>query len=298
MLDVVARLSAPDLTDRLRLLGFRDDDAEDVLRVAATVVGSRDDVERIRVLSARLLSGLGDFCAEGTENPWDCAAGRAEHLGVGVLPILTLLVTADEVHDFHRDRGVPDDVSWKSLSDLGQQVWVHRQTFGEFGLHTYGWLCCAWSGALYWLGRLQFNMQLEDGEWVLSSHIPRTGQLTPESVDDSFQTATRFFADYFGDYATKSLFCSSWLLDPQLAQELPDTSNMARFQRRWGLYGEPVDGDDDALFFTFLRRGDVDLEALPRDTTLQRVIIDRLKSGGHWSVWKGRITQPYLEPTR
>ena len=30
---------------------------------------------------------------------------------------------------------------------------MHRQTYGEFGLHTHDWLCWAWSGGLYWLGR-------------------------------------------------------------------------------------------------------------------------------------------------
>ena len=48
-------------------------------------------------------------------------------------------------------------------------------------------------------------------------------------------------------------------------------------------------GDEDALFFTFARRGPVDLDALPRDTTLQRVILDRLQAGGHWQVRQGRI---------
>ena len=36
----------------------------------------------------------------------------------------------------------------------------------------------------YRLGRLQFNLQPEDDGWVLSTHIPRTGPLTPESFAD------------------------------------------------------------------------------------------------------------------
>ena len=43
---------------------------------------------------------------------------------------------------------------------------------------------------------------------------------------------------------------------------------MAQFGRRWRLYGEPLAGDEDALFFTFHRRGSVDLDSLPRDTSL------------------------------
>ena len=50
-------------------------------------------------------------------------------------------------------------------------------------------------------------------------------------------------------------------------------------------------GDADVLFFVFHRRGEVDLPRLPHETTLQRVVLDRLRSGGHWQTWQGRITQ-------
>ena len=100
----------------------------------------------------------------------------------GVLPMLTLVATAPEVAAWHAGRGVPADISAATLTDLGQQVWVHRLTFGTFGLHTHGWLTIAWSGALYWLGRLQFNLQPETDGWVLSTHIPRTGPLTPATA--------------------------------------------------------------------------------------------------------------------
>ncbi len=111
---------------------------------------------------------------------------------------------------------------------------------------------------------------------MLSTHIPQTGPLTPEAVDASFARAHRFFGQYFPEYPTTDLHCGSWLLDPQLVDGLPERSNMARFGRRWRLYGEPLAGDEDALFFTFHRRGDVDLNSLPRDTSLQRLIIDHL----------------------
>ena len=98
-----------------------------------------------------------------------------------------------------------------------------------------------------------------------------------------------FFPRFFGDRAVQDFWCESWLLDPELAAALPAESNISRFQRRWQICGEPKPGDEDALFFTFARRGAVDLDALPRDTTLQRVITDRLRAGGHWQVRQGRI---------
>lgn len=276
-----SRLSRTDLPDRLARLGFRPDDAEAALAAAAAVLDDDEQLRSVDAMADALGKGIGGFEGD-TESPFP-----AEGEYGGVLPMLALVVAADEVQDFHCRRGISEDISWRSLSDLGQQVWVHRLTFGSFGLHTQGWLRTAWSGALYWLGRLQFNLQRTDGDWVISTHIPRTGPLTPEAVDASFAEATAFFADRFPDFPASTFWCSSWLLDPQLTEVLPAESNMARFQRRWLLEGDPVESDKDAVFFTFARRGDVDLTALPRETTLQRAIIDRLQAGGHWYSCRG-----------
>jgi hypothetical protein len=293
VLDVRERLAADDLPERLRLLGFRDDDRADVLATTAAVLIRPDEIAVVQATAERLLPAIGRIA-----DPWDGSLpwpwrpeGTDSPYGAGVLELLALLATADEVRDFHASRGVADDDSWRALADLGQQVFVHRLTYGRFGIHTHDWLRVAWSGALYWLGRLQFNLQpdIGDGGWVISTHIPRSGPLSPAAVDASFAAARDFFAEHFADHPAHAFHCHSWLLDPELAAALPATSNMAQFQRRWALEGEPGNGDDDAVFFTFARRPPVELSSLPRDTTLQRVILDRLAAGDHWQVRHGRI---------
>ena len=295
MLDVAERLAAGDLLDRLTRLGFRDADLTDAAAAAAAVADSPGDVAAVQAMAERLLPAVGVI-----GNPWSGSLpwpwrsdGSDSAYGTGVLEMLALVATADDVRAFHDSRGISVDDSWRALSDLGQQVSVHRLTYGQFGLHTHDWLRVAWCGALYWLGRLQFNLlpdtAREAGSWLLSTHIPRSGPLTPAAVDDSFAGARRFFAAHFGEYAVEEFHCHSWLLDPELARSLPAGSNMAQFQRRWTLVGEPGPGDDDAVFFTFARRPPVDLAALPRDTTLQRLILDRLSAGGHWQVRHGCI---------
>ncbi|MBK5248512.1 MAG: DUF5596 domain-containing protein [Actinomycetales bacterium] len=292
MIDISARLGAPDLSEQLLRLGFRDEDARDALVAATTVLASPAQRQRVETLVPRLVAGIGDVTLERTANPWDDDAARGEHLGAGVLPLLAMLATVPEVRAFHRSRGIGNEVSWKSLSDLGQQVRVHRLTYGTFGLHTHAWLTNAWFGGLYWLGRLQYTVRPGGGGFVLSCHIPRTGPLPPGSVDESFATAATFFAEHFPDLPAAALHCASWLLDPQLADVLPATSNMVSFQRRWELYGEPHVGDEDVLFFVFARRGPVDLEALPRATSLERAVVDHLRHGGHWFTWDGLAALP------
>ncbi len=299
MIDVAARLQSPDLEGRIGLLGFQADDVADLLNVVDKVLGSPDDVDRVAQLVGRLLPVIGTF-GEPDTAPFDCHATAIDTYGAGVLPMLALLVTADEIRAFHQQRGVPDELSWRALSDLGQQVRVHRLTYGEFGLHTQDWLCLVWSGAFYWLGRLQFNLQPDElarprrQRWVVSCHIPQTGPLTPASIDDAFAWAQDFFPRHFADHPASDFYCCSWLLDPSLTEVLPAESNMVKFQQRWALYGNSCDGDADALFFVFHRRGEVDLDSLPTDTTLQRAIVDRVRHGRHWTICTGRIKGSWL----
>ena len=178
-LEVRQWLADPDLPNRLGGLGLRPADAADLHRAATAALDRPEDLETLATVADRIVAQLGDFTAEGHPAVWSGVPLDAE----GVLPMLALLVTAPRVADWHARRGIPAEVSAATLSDLGQQAWVHRLAFGTFGLHTHDWLTIAWSGALYWLGRLQFNLQPEDDGWVLSTHIPRTGPLTPESVD-------------------------------------------------------------------------------------------------------------------
>ena len=297
MLDVGTKLADPALPSRIRSLGFRDHDVADVLAAAATVAARKDDLDAIAVMAEQLVSRIGNL-QRIDGSIWSGPQAYSEAVGTGVLPMLTLLLTAPEVAAFHASRGIPPEVSTATLADLGQQVWVHRLTSHEFGLHTQGWLLTAWCGALYWLGRLQFELCLEnwiaDGgktrEWVLSTHIPRTGPLKPALVDESFAEATNFFARYFPDYPTRDFFCVSWMLDPQIAELFPH-SNLAAFQRRWTLYGDSQPGNTDVLFFVFNRREPTNPESLPRDTSLQRAIAERMAAGVSWSTVKGRIHQ-------
>lgn len=303
MLDVCERLAVDDLPDRLDRLGFRPDDRAAAVAAAGAVLQQPTEVESVRQTAERLARDVGRI-----GDPWDGShvspwrpEGTDSPYGAGVLELLALVATADDVRAFHASRGIGDDDSWRALSDLGQQVFVHRLTYGSFGLHTHDWLRVAWSGALYWLGRLQFNLQPSATSatgWVLSTHIPRSGPLAPAEVDASFAAARQFFGDHFADHPTDAFFCHSWLLDPDLAAALPEASNMALFQRRWTLQGEPGPGDEDAVFFTFARRPPVDLVSLPRDTTLQRAILDRLAAGDHWHVWEGRIPFTDLDDPR
>ena len=77
-----------------------------------------------------------------------------------------------------------------------------------------------------------------------------------------------------------------------MREYLPEDSNIIAFQRRFELepYEEPegLDCDVEVLRFVF-RTLTTPLDQLPRDTVLQRAIVDHLKAGRHWYWRRGQF---------
>ncbi|GAA0623131.1 hypothetical protein GCM10009534_68310 [Kribbella sandramycini] len=261
--------------DEYRLLGFSAEDQAAAEAFAADPVVVADLAEQLR-------AGVG---VQGAEPQLRMPEDTRN-------TVAALLETLPEIRKYHAELGIPDDVSWATLADLGLQLRVSRQTHGEYGLATHWWLTIHWAGQIYALGRLQFMLYqvtadkpvpgAETGEWVLGVHIPESGRLSPELVDASFAQAREFFPRFFPQYPIKTLTLNSWLLDPYLLDNLPPESNMVRFGRRFTPYGTPSDSQDSAIFFTFRTHGLERLDELPQDTTLQRLVVNRIKQGGTW----------------
>jgi hypothetical protein len=143
------------------------------------------------------------------------------------------------------------------------------------------------------LGRLQYRRAragwsaagapFAAGDPVLDLHIPPTGPLAPGAVDASLAEARATFGRVFPADDSPWGVCSSWLLDPTLAEVLPEDSNIVRFQRRFRLDPDWAVPADDAIVEFVFRRVHTPVEDLPPATTaLERAIVGRLAAGGHW----------------
>jgi hypothetical protein len=197
---------------------------------------------------------------------------------------------APVVHAYHLDLGISPTVSAASLADLGLQLRINRRVHGRFGLDTWAWLTLHMAGNLFRLGRLQFHLVPGAGqgsEWVLGVHIPEDGGLSPDLVDASFAEARSFFPRNFPDKPAYKATCDSWMLDPYLVERLPK-SNIASFARRFTL-DHCSEAPTDAVYFTFRQRGLHDLDKLPRETSLQRVVLERIDDGGAWQLGHGHL---------
>jgi hypothetical protein len=215
--------------------------------------------------------------------------------------VWVFLATLEDVRRYHAARRIPDDVSWATLADLGRNMAIHERIYGTGGLDEQNWLTLHWRGAIYQLGRLQFNrsrirydaatieqlgLDFRHGDPALGVHIPETGPLSPEACDASFQWAREFFARHFPEDTYRVATCGSWLLDEQLAEYLPATSNIIRFQRRFRIMPGGWPADREIVRFVF-RRDTTRFEELPRRTTLERAIVQHLLAGRHWQSRSG-----------
>jgi hypothetical protein len=216
---------------------------------------------------------------------------------------------------WHHARGIAEDISWASLADLGRHMKIHRCMYGATGVDAAWWVTLSLRAEAFVLGRLQFNWfhlgvgpdvpwwyppeeaeargeGFRPGDVCVGVHIPESGPMAPAACDDSFALAKAFFSEHFPlSHQKRRLgICWSWLLDDQLADWLPASSNIVGFQRRFELVPGSLESDEGILEFVFRVPDPLDdLDGLPRRTTLERAAVAHLKAGGHWRSRSGWV---------
>ena len=212
--------------------------------------------------------------------------------------IYVFLATLPHIRAFHRSREIPEDVARRTLADLGRNLAVHRRRYGTGGLDVAFWLMLHFRGIIYDLGRLQFNrgtlggrtgqavaaagLPYTSGDFALGVHIPAfSGPMSPTACDASFARAREFFARHFPEEPYHLATCHSWLLDEQLAEYLPEDSNIIQFQRRFHLAYQTDDDDLGIIRFVFGRMDPV-IDELPQRSRLERAVVGHIQAGRHW----------------
>jgi hypothetical protein len=276
---------------------------------------------------------------EDTPAEWRWLLGRAYHAvrtdmddpeGVRPMPalpmelgararcfwIVVFLAAVADIRRWHRAHGVSDQISADTLADVGRHVRLFRERNGFTGLDTQWWLSLHFRGALFGIGRLQyqpFHLQtglagplfwyaeaaaaergpgFKRGDPVLGLHIPEAGPLTSRACADSFREAAAFFNEHFTEYSAAIAVCTSWLLDDQLLAYLESDSNIVAFQRRFELVPGWRESDASAFHFVFGTTADA-IDTLDPRTTLERAIVQHVRSGAHWGLRTGwlRLTE-------
>ncbi|MDO5093363.1 MAG: acyltransferase domain-containing protein [Propionibacteriaceae bacterium] len=268
--EVLAALGRADLAR----LGFRQEDAAACRDLIDGLAHDPQRLARVTDLAEILGARIGRFFDD--DLPVRDAGGLAA-FDEGLTTLLALVSIAEEVHAAYLRRGLPDEVAWASLADLGQQVHIFRSVFGFFGLYAQTWCVANFTGRHLWLGRLQFTLERADsGEVVVGIHIPESGPLLPVAVDASLAWARDLVPRLYPEFTSTGFHLTSWLLDPLIVAGLAPDSNLARFAARFQVIDDGEAGPHDALFFVFHRElslQPVDFSALPRDSSLRRAVL-------------------------
>ena len=130
------------------------------------------------------------------------------------------------------------------------------------------------------LSRADWACVLQRGDTVLDMHIPSGGGMLQEACAESFRDAAEFFRTRSPGRQIKAIASSSWIFSDQLEAALPPDANLVRLLRE--LYLVPVIcKPNDGLWFVFLQ-SPFNPATAPRETSLQRAILDYLDNGNAW----------------
>ncbi|MEV6837329.1 acyltransferase domain-containing protein [Streptomyces sp. NPDC051133] len=293
-------------------------DADDLPGLLLDLAVPHEDVNELVALRRRMTRDPGALrllaeCVEelfrgpeGSGHPPDLAAlfDAVPPELAGAFPVYVFVAALPRTLARHRGRGIPAEVSRRTLADLGRQMAVHRRRHGTTGVQARSWLVRHFRGELYQLGRLQFErarlgrrsapaiaaagLDAAPGTPCLNLHIPDFhGPLTPAACDRSLAHARAFFARHFPEERPVAALCHSWLLDPQLKRYLPADSNIVRFQERFRTAREDTEpADTEPVQFVFGDPG-LPVARLPRRTSVERAVGDHLRAGGHWYIGHG-----------
>ncbi|MEU1405125.1 acyltransferase domain-containing protein [Streptomyces sp. NPDC005728] len=292
---------ADDLPELLLDLAVPHEDINELVAMRRTVTGDAGTRRLLEECVEELLRDLGE--TDRTPDLGELLASAPPALN-GLLAVYVFVAAVPRTLGYHRERGIPSEISRRTLADLGRHMTVHRRRHGRAGVQSPRWLAHHFRGELYQLGRLQFErarlerrcapviaaagLDAAPGMPCLDLHIPDFhGPLTPSACDRSLALAREFFDLYFPEEQAEAVLCHSWLLDAQLKRYLPAQSNIVRFQERFRIARQDTEpADTEPVQFVF---GDPDLPVaqLPRRTSVERAVGDHLRVGGHWYVGHG-----------
>ena len=196
----------------------------------------------------------------------------------------------------YREQSIPEEIFWDSMDDLRCKLLECHRVRGVWGTFVADWYPCFFRLERFAIGRLQYEHMafpyenipnLKKGQTVYNCHIPSSGPLTPESVDDSLKRAKAFFEkELQGE--RMPIYCHSWMLYPPHVALFPENSNLRRFAERFTILKSIEDPSNQSFWRIFDRDWDSAMVAdLPEDTSLRRTFKAFLQSGNAMGFGEG-----------
>jgi len=202
--------------------------------------------------------------------------------------MLFLLFSAIRLEEIYAQKGYSKQFFLHNIKDLCYKVLECKKVLGIWGIMNFSWQEGMFNLSRFALGRLQYQRYktlydykdlVKKGDDVLYIHIPSSGPLLPEDVDESFCMAYDFFGPTHGDKLV--LMSHTWLFYPPMAEKVyPEASNLRLFYERFDIINQCEDVNDSNIWRVFGIKTN-DLSLLPTQTGMQKRLYEYLKSGNH-----------------
>ena len=129
------------------------------------------------------------------------------------------------------------------------------------------------------LPKSEWEKVLAPNDPVISLHIPATGRLNDDEIEESLQKAIIFFREYFPEYKYNAFVGYSWILDPQVTDLLDPQSNISKFNNRFKKVTAKCPGESVFSFVYLKPNMNFSIDDLPENTTLERAIKKHYQEG-------------------
>ncbi len=136
------------------------------------------------------------------------------------------------------------------------------------------------------LNKSEWSLAVSPCDNVLDMHIPEDGKLDFNECFNSMKQAQLFFKEYF-NVDIKGFTVMSWLADEALRKILPETSNIAGFQRLYDVRMMSKSGAGQTVQRVFGDKWQKNIANAPENTSLQRNVKNSMLKGVKFSEYYG-----------
>ena len=213
--------------------------------------------------------------------------------------LMFILECTGYLEQLYKDNNISMDIFVNSMKDIKYKLDECRKVHNVFGTFVVEWYNGFFRMRRFALGRLQYDLcthtgdsinvmgyTLNDGDFYLGCHIPSSGPLLPEKIEESFAMAYEMYKDRLDG---KPLFisCGTYLFYPPYQNVFGEDSNTVKFAKNfhivkvmegksfsdaWRIFGEDYKGST---------------KGLKNETSLQRRFISYLDNNPTFGVAVG-----------
>jgi len=281
-----------EISELIKLSGMPKEAAEYCEEFFAKIKADSESFSLLTTAERRYMMGF---------DPGKEATALAQRTGVHryTTDLILLLYSALRLRRLYEANGYSDEMFVSTiLSSLGYATETCMKLHGTVGCAYFYAYYTMFNLTRFRLGRLHFELTrmpfdykdiCKKGQMVLSCHIPASGPLLLDEVEESFKLAY----DFFKISGPMVVVCSSWLLYPRFYEEVfKKGSNLSKFYELFDV----VDSNERAITADAWRvfgTLETDLDKLPQETTLQRNLLAFLKAGNSMGGGYGVLVRSY-----